>query len=191
MKEYLRTDTAEDLASSLELSREFLSKGSTDDRYWKWFISSVHSAAQSTAALSLEGGNGFLVQKQGVMQRMLNAHATDSPPVEPHMENFIRLIGKALIQQNLRGYAEPICDDGHVKALQSLDDLRDGFTHFNVKSWSIERLLILESAAKAIDFMHHYVCATPAILWHEESQHQRAIQAINTLKVELKALCNG
>lgn len=189
MNEYFRTDTAEDLVATLELACEFLGKSYSDERYWKWFITSIHSVAQSTAALALEGGNGFLVQKPGVMQRMLEAHANGTAPVAPHMDNFIRLIEKTLLKQNLRGSAEPLQDNGHIKSLQSLDELRDGFAHFNVKSWSIETLLILASASKALNFVEHYVCATPAILWHDEQHQGRPAVAIGSLKTELGKLC--
>ena len=189
MNEYMHTDTAEDLISTLELSCEFLTKSCLDDRYWKWFIYSVHAAVQSTAALSLAGGNGFLVQKPSVMKRMLEAHANDGEPVAPHMDNFSRLIEKTLIKQNLWCHAEPILDTGHIKALQTLDELLDEFTHFNVKSWAIEKLHILECTNKAIDFVHHYVCVTYAIIWHEESYQKRVVLAIGTLKSELEKLC--
>ena len=186
MNEYVRTDTTEDLLATLELSREFLAKAYSDDRYWKWFIYSIHSAAQSTAALALENGNGFLVQKPGVMLSMLEAYENGAPPVSPHMDNFSRLIERAFIKQNLRCSAEPLQDNGHTKALESLDELRDGFAHFNVKSWSIEILLILECASKVLGFVHHYACTTPAILWNDKQDQQRAALAIGSLKSELE-----
>jgi len=189
MNEYFHTDTAEDLVATLELACEFLAKSYNDERYWKWFITSIHSVAQSAASLVLEDGNGFLVQKPGVMQRMLEAHANGTAPVAPHMDNFMRLIEKTLVKENLRGSVEPLQDGGHTKSLQSLDDLRDGFAHFNVKSWSIEILLILESAAKAVDFVEHYICTTSAILWHDEQHQGRAAIAIESLKTELEKLC--
>jgi hypothetical protein len=188
MNEYVHTDTAEDLVLTLELACEFLAKTRTDDRYWKWFIYSLHSAVQSTAALSLESGNCLLVQKSGVMQRMLAAHEIGSDPVEPHMDNFSRLIEKVFIKHNLRGNTDPICDNGHIASLQSLNELRDEFVHFNVKSWAIETQFILQCTCKAIDFIHHYACSTPAIIWHEELHQQRADIAIDALKTELERL---
>jgi hypothetical protein len=99
------------------------------------------------------------------------------------------LIEKTFDKANLRGNAEPLRDNGHTKALQSLDELRDGFAHFNVKSWSIETLFILENASMALDFIHHYNCATPAVLWHEVQHQQRAALAISSLKSKVGKLC--
>jgi hypothetical protein len=189
MDEYVRTDTAEDLAATLELAGEFISKSRDDQRYWKWLIAAMHSGVQSAASLALERGNGFLVQKPAVMQRMLDAHAKGTEPVTPHMDNFSRLIEKALLQQNLRCNAAPLKDCGHVNALRSLDELRDGFAHFNVKSWSIETMHILECATKALEFIDHYACITPAILWHDELHQSRVKQAICSLQKSVKDLC--
>lgn len=186
--QYVRTNTAEDLVSTLELSFEFLLKSCNDGRYWKWFIYSIHSAAQSVSALSIDGGNGFLVQKPGVMQRMIAAFENDTPRVSPHMDNFSRLIEKALVKQNLRHDAEPLQDKGHTQALHSLDELRDEFMHFNVKSWSIEISLILDISSKTLDFIRHYACATPAILWHNDEHQRRAKLAITSLEDKLKSL---
>jgi hypothetical protein len=72
--------------------------------------------------------------------------------------------------------------------LCSLDELRDGLVHFNVKSWSIEKLLIVECTSRALEFVQHYVCKTPAILWHDESHQYRTIQATEALIQELKEL---
>lgn len=87
MQDYVRTNTAHDLVSTLELAHVFLQSAVQDDRYWKWTIFAFHSAAQSTAALALENGNGFLVQKPKTMERMLESHATGGPAVEPFMDN--------------------------------------------------------------------------------------------------------
>ena len=182
MDEYIRTDTSEDLAATLELAVEFILRSAHDQRYWKWFIAAIHSAAQNTAALTLDGGNGFLAQKPRVMQRMLEAHAKGTEPVEPHMDNFSRLIEKCQLKENLRGNALPLNDCGHIKALRSLDELRDGFAHFNLKTWSIETLHVLDCTAKSLVFIEHYACNTPAILWHEEQHQLRVMSAIESLK---------
>lgn len=186
---YVRTDTAEDLASTLEIAVEFLARSRADDRYWKWLVYAIHAAAQSTAALALEGGDGFLVQKPNVMKKMLAAHESDGAPVQPHMDNFLRLIEKSLVKGNLRPSAEPLFDELHIKSLRTLDDLRDEFIHFNVKSWSIEKLLIVECASKALEFVQHYTCITPAILWRDESHQRRINHATGALIQELQEVC--
>lgn len=178
MQDYVRTDTAHDLVSTLELAPVFLQRAFEDDRYWKWTIFAFHSAAQSTAALALENGNRFLVQKPKTMERMLQAHAAGGPAVARFMDNFERLISKSLDRANLRAEAVPLEDHGHVAALNSLDELRDEFAHFNVKSWSIERAHILEYLRLALEYVRHYTCLMHAVLWHEELLQPRAEAAL-------------
>lgn len=185
MQHYVRTDTAHDLVSTLELAHVFLQGALEDDRYWKWTIFAFHSAAQSTAALALENGNGFLVQKPKTMEMMLQSHAIGGAAVQPFMDNFERLISKSLNRSNLRAEAVPLEERGHVAALNSLDELRDEFAHFNVKSWSIERAHILECLRVALEYVRHYTCLTPAILWHEQLLQPRAETAIARARVLL------
>ncbi|MFZ2307237.1 MAG: hypothetical protein WAW73_09675 [Rhodoferax sp.] len=188
MEYYIRTDTSNDLVSTLELALEFLVKASTDDRYWKWVVYAFHSAVQSTAALALEGGNGFLVQKPDTMRRMLAAPASPSGPVEPHMDNFGRLINKTITQANLYPGAIALQDSDLVRVLESLDELRDEFVHFNVKSWSIERAHLFRCLIGALEYIHHYICVTPAFLWHEDAIQLRARSATLNLRDRLGQL---
>lgn len=190
MSEYLRTDTEEDTAASLEVAVEFLDRALIDDRYWKWFIYAIHSSVQNILALTLDGGNRFLVQKPKVMQRMLEAHRTGGPPVEPHMDNFLRLYDKALKPDNLRTSAIPLTENGHKDALSSLNDLRDDFIHFNVNSWSINKSLIIQSSRKSLEVIQHYGNQTPAILWHKETHYNRVSIATQRLVQKLEELCN-
>lgn len=189
MSDFFRTDTAQDLVETLELAHEFLNQCDDDGRYWKWFIHAMHSAAQSTASLALENGNGFLVQKPGVAQSMLKAHTNNSSPVSPHMDNFLKLIRKSLDKVNLRGSAVPLKDTGHIAALDSLDELRDGFAHFNVKSWSIEIMLILERASMAATYIEHYTTGTAAILWRDEEQQKSAATSVGKLQILIAQQC--
>lgn len=185
MNDYVRTDTTEDFVATLEVAIEFLERADADDRYWKWFIYAIHSSVQSTLALVLDNGNGFLVQKPSVMKRMLEAHASGDAPINHHMDNFQRLVEKSFKRHNLRANAAPMEDDGHTDALSSLDELRDDFVHFNVKSWSIERLHIIQCSCKALSFIDYYVNNTHAILWYEDSHYLRARVAIKVLAAKL------
>lgn len=92
-----------------------------------------------------------------------------------------KLPAKSLRKENLRAAASPLKERGHVVALNSLDELRDEFAHFNVKSWSIERAHILKCLGFALEYVRHYTCLTPAILWHDAALQQRAQAAIAAL----------
>lgn len=113
---------------------------------------------------------------------MLGAYQAGAPAVDPFMDNFGRLISKSLNRGNLRAAAVPLDDAGHVAGLNSLDELRDGFAHFNVKTWAIERAHILECLRHTLEYVRHYTCLTPAILWHEATLQPRAQAAIAVLR---------
>lgn len=181
--EYVRTDTAEDAVSSLELAADFLERAAVDDRYWKWFVVALHAGIQSMFALTLKAGNGFLVQKPGVMRAMLAAHKSGEDAPLLYMDNFLNLYKKVQRTENLRSTdclpveSSPARDHAH----KSLDDLRDNFLHFNTKSWSIERELILESARGCTEVAEFILSRSRAIFWHEEHHHQRAILGLQSL----------
>lgn len=185
--DYIRTDTAEDAVSSFELAADFLVVAERDDRYWKWFVISFHAGLQGTFALALDGGNGFLVQKSGVMQKMLSAHETGTKYPLPHMDNFLKLYKKIKHKKNLRGASSiPYSpSSSHDNAIESLDKLRDDFIHFNTKSWSIEKRLIIESAAVALEVAEFLIFNSLSILWYESNQEARVSPALRRLRHEL------
>jgi hypothetical protein len=99
---YIRTGTAEDAVSSLELAASFLESAVTDDRYWKWFVVATHGAVQGIFVLALKAGDGLLVQKPGVTKKMIAAYDADTDPPSPHMDNFFNLYKKLHKKENLR-----------------------------------------------------------------------------------------
>lgn len=58
--DYVRTDTIDDATSSFELAADFLMIAKCDDRYWKWFVISLHAGLQGTFALALDGAMAIL-----------------------------------------------------------------------------------------------------------------------------------
>jgi hypothetical protein len=182
MSKYFRTDTSLDLIETLELTSEFLNQSEADERYWKWYINALHSAVQSTASLAIENGNGFLVQKPKIATQMMKADTKTFNSVSPCMDTFINLVRKSLDKSNLRDSAVPLEVDSCIAALTSMNELRNEFTHFNVKSWSIEFMLILEKSAVAANYIEHFTVRTPAILWHDEEHQQRAAISVEKLR---------
>jgi transcriptional regulator with XRE-family HTH domain len=180
---YVRTDTAEDAISSLEVAAEFYERAMTDERYWKWFVVALHAGIQSLFALALDGGNGLLVQKAGVAALTLAAYEQGSTPPEPHMDNFMRLYKRLQVQSNLRfTSAQPLSESPQSeRALEGLNSLRDEFLHFNTKSWSVERALVQARAQESVKVAEFIVLESAAILWYGEAKKERAYAAIRKL----------
>lgn len=185
---YVRTDTAEDAVASLELAADFFCRAAHDARYWKWYVVAVHAGVQGVFALALEGGNGLLVQKPGVSERTLAAHDAGTTPPPPHMDNFLRLYKKLQEPGNLRTTsARPLpASEKSELALSGLDALRDEFLHFNVKSWSIERVLIIARSLGSLQVARFVVEESGAILWHEQNHFSRCSSAISRLLEQLQ-----
>jgi hypothetical protein len=176
---YIRTDTAEDALSSIELVAEFLVAAKQDDRYWKWFVIAFHAGLQGAFALALEGGNGIQVQKPGVTQKMIKGDDT-----APHMDNFLKLYKKIQCKENLawQDSVPFVLTEVHNKAIERLDTLRDNFIHFNAKSWSIEKQLILEVASSALEVAEFIFLKSQSILWHASTLAPRASFSLQQLR---------
>lgn len=184
---FIRTDTAEDAVSSFELASIFLLQAQSDLRYWKWFILACHAGVQGTFALALEGGNGLLVQKAGVMQKTLAAFASHVTPPLPHMDNFTRLYKKVQVGEHLRSSdVRPVSATTESDAaISNLDELRDEYMHFNVKGWSIDLAVIRTSALECINVAAFLINQPGAVLWHEANHEHRAKAALSSLQAQL------
>jgi hypothetical protein len=191
MNHQIETSLSEDVLENLELAHDFLCRSQFDDRYWKWFIQALHSSAQGAAAMALDRGDGFLVQKPCVMKEMLAAHDAKATPVEPYMDSFLGLIQKSLIGSNLRSSAVPLEDRGHVAALKFVKEQRDLFVHFNDSGHEVDLAQVLNAAILVVLYIEHYAILTPAILWYEESYEQRSAAAIENLKEQIEKQVRG
>ena len=181
--DYVRTDTAEDAVSSLELAADFLERAVADDRYWKWFVVALHSGVQSMFALTLEAGNGFLVQKPGVMIAMLAAHESGKEVPQPHTDNFLNLYKKV---QRVR-----TCEVPTVHRLNHRQRLTTPTSHLTIFettfSTSIRSrgALSESSSSKALEaaqkLQNSFLARAARSFWHEEAHQQRAVIALQQL----------
>lgn len=184
MPQDFEISTASDTADSVETAFSFLELAKTDDRYWKWFVFAVHATIQNTFTLLLENGNGFLVQKTKTMEKMLKAHASGSAPVPQSMDYFMDLYTKVLRRENLRSGTTPP-DERHREALFNLNEIRNSFAHFNVKTWYVERQLLTCRAATSLDIVTFFLAQPQSILWHDESVKHRFVNGVNLLSKAL------
>jgi hypothetical protein len=186
--DYIRTDTAEDAVSSLELASDFLATAQEDGRYWKWFVIAFHSGVQGVFALALQGSDSLLVQKPGVATAMLAAFESKAMPPAPHMDNFLKLYKKLQHQENLRTTdARPLEESPEQEeALRALDELRDEFLHFNTKSWSIQRELVTTRSRVCLAVLTFLVTESRAIVWYESDLESRVRAAVNKLRDRLQ-----
>jgi hypothetical protein len=186
--EYIRTDTEEEATASFELAKDFLILAKNDDRYWKWFILALHSGIQNCLSLMLENGNGILVQKPGVTKRILEGLEKGSYQHEQHMDNFLRLFEKVKNQENLRftlSTALSVTDE-ETEAVKWLDNFRDDFIHFNVKSWYIEKSRVICQSTIVARVASRLINDCNSILWHSDKNPSRIQSAISALEQQIQ-----
>lgn len=178
--------TETDTADSVELASVFLELAKTDDRYWKWFVFSIHAAIQSIFALLLDNGNGFLVQKPNTTEKILGSHRSGGAPVEQSMDYFMSLYAKVLRAENLRSNTAPLPDNRHKSALESLNSIRNDYAHFNIKTWYLEIGLIKARSLTSLEVVEHYLRQPQSVLWHDQVAHDRVVIGMDKLLVLLK-----
>jgi hypothetical protein len=160
--------------------------------YWKWFIVGLHSAIQGALVLALNNDNSVLVQKPGVSRKMLAAFAGDQDFPSPYMDNFLGLYCKAMNAEHLRQGAIPVPDNPvHLRAIRTLDELRDEFLHFNYKTWSIERDLLIECPQACCEVLSHLLVTSNSIRWHQLSLPKKAVSSLGKLELLLRNKAKG
>ncbi|KFN46797.1 hypothetical protein P873_14585 [Arenimonas composti TR7-09 = DSM 18010] len=73
--------------------------------------------------------------------------------------------------------------------MQALDELRDEFTHFNHKTWSIERIILVECPLDCCEVLRHLLeCG--AIRWYRTSSQKKALSSLTKIERLLQARAN-
>lgn len=189
---YWTIDSEHDAAHSVVAAAEFIKLAHRRPHYWKWFVLAMHSALQGALTLALHNDNTVLVQKPGVSKKMLAAFAGEQDFPAPYMDNFLNLYSKAQSCENLRqgAISLPISAE-HTRAMAALDELRDEFTHFNHKTWSIERSMLVECPLIACEVLRHLLVTSNAIHWREVELHTTALRALERVEAALRKRANG
>ena len=188
---YWTTDSEFDAAHSLVAAADFIELAGRRPHYWKWFVLALHSALQGALTLALHNDNAVLVQKPGVSKKMLAAFAGEQDFPLPYMDNFRSLYGKAQDSENLRqgAISLPISPQ-HTRAMEALDELRDEFTHFNQKTWSIERAMLVECPLVACEVLRHLLETSNAIRWRQAGLMAKAVRALDRVEGALRKMAN-
>jgi hypothetical protein len=187
---YWTIDAEFDAVQSIAATADFLALVDHKPHYWKWSVLGIHSAIQGALVLALNNENSVLVQKPGVARKMLAAYEGDQDFPSPYMDSFLGLYRKARIRENLRVGVDPLPDDlKQERAMKALDELRDEFTHFNHKTWSIERVILVQCPLACCAVLRHLLeCG--AIRWYRQSSPKRALSSLVKIERILQARAN-
>lgn len=193
---YLRTDEREEAVRSLEWA-EAQSRSIAEDPYqWKWVLVALHNAVQGFMVLSLWNGNGLLALRDKVAAKWLDAHRNGGEyPVEK-LDEFLNLYKKVKDKDNFHfiGAGPFIPGATHDDSFIRLNSLRNEFTHFTPKGWSLELRGLPSICLDTIDLIEFFGWNSTAILWHKQTlvpRGKRALKKIRTTMRELEGAYGG
>lgn len=181
MAGYVETDERRDVIASLEHCALSLIQAQQSDRAWKWVILSFHSALQGAMVCHLSGtaelgaltkgsANQWLdwharerqrdVESAGIGEstssRAENSDRPESLPPESRVaaasELFERLQSSSARIESQCGAVLEVTDT-QKESFRRLNRLRNEFTHFQPKGWSIEIDLIRAAIADLLDVL--------------------------------------
>ena len=161
MTEYITTDERLDVLASLEACADNLARTRESDRAWKWVVLSMHSALQGAMVCHLSGGAQIGALKGNCAKSWLNwlnerKYVEDEVPPKSFVasapELLRRLTGSSHRFENDCGQVIEITE-AQSRSFKSLHDLRNEFTHFHPKGWSVEMALIRESASDVLEIL--------------------------------------
>ena len=180
MTGYVQTDERQDVLASLEHCAMCLADTERSDGAWKWVVLSLHSALQGAMVCHLSGTAevGALTSAcarqwsewherdrhgeieyidDGVDELSLPVRLPRSPRDRPPSD---RVASAAELFKRLGSESERIESGcGRIieitaaqrKSFERLHDLRNGFTHFSPRGWSIELQLIEDVVPDMLD----------------------------------------
>ena len=148
MSIFVHTDECQDVLASLEQCAFSLAQARQSERAWKWIILSLHSALQGAMVCHLSGteGLGALEKCSAEKWREWNTKSIQDgaeDAVDPPRE---RLAGPNELFRRLHCSAARIEDgcggvisitEQQNESFKRLQELRNEFTHFSPKGWSI------------------------------------------------------
>ena len=212
MSRYVRTDECQDVLASLEHCALSLSQARQSDRAWKWVVLSLHSALQGAMVCHLSGTAQLGALTKECAEKWREWHdrnrrgeitwikgvdefggpikrigkKEDQPPRE-FVANANELF-KRLSCPSLRidhGCGEIISiTEKQRKSFKRLHNLRNEFSHFSPKGWSIELEFIEEIIGDIIDVL----CSILDDHWPFRNMSAEDMSALRSRMQEIRSI---
>ncbi len=216
MARYIETDECLDVLASLEHCALSLRQAQQSDRAWKWVVLSLHSALQGAMVCHLSGTaeEGALTKKcakewfewherdrRGEISRvqegidefgiptMRIARKEDNPPqdiVASASELFGRLSCPSKRIESSCGAIIKITERQQT-AFTRLHNLRNKFTHFSPKGWSIE----LEYIEETIEDILDVICLIKDDPWPFRHLSEEDMCILHSIIEEIRLILSG
>ncbi len=187
---YLRTDEREEAVRSLEFAEEQARSLAVDPYLWKWVIVALHNATQGFMVLALWNGNGLLAMRPRVAKKWLEAYESGGAFPHEKLDEFSALYAKVKDPLNFRtvGASAFVPGESSDRSFELLNDVRNTFTHFTPKGWSLQVAALPRMCLDALQLIRFFGWDSTAILWHRRVHLVRAKRALGRLRRMLVAL---
>ena len=200
MSKYVRTDECQDVLASLEQCAFSLAQVRRSERAWKWVILSLHSALQGAMVCHLSGTEqlGALQGDDAKRWREWNNNSIQGgdenagdPPPAPRIADartlFKRLRCSTARIETGSGRVISITEQQR-ESFTRLHELRNEFSHFRPKGWSIG----LHGAKQMIDDVLNIMCLIAEDGWpfrHMAEQDRSILRSkIDEIRREVDAI---
>ena len=191
MPAYLRTDTQEEAISALQMAASSLEAIAIDCYRWKWAVLALHAAVQGFMVLGLRGSNDFEVLSSAAAKDWLAAvEAGDPPPLDQkRLDSFLGLYRKVKSDRMLRYVNSKQFRPGktHDRSLAMLNELRNEFTHFLPKHWSLEVSGLPSICGDCLDLIEFLGWDSGNVMWIDEGSETRAHRALAEARRQILA----
>ncbi len=190
MDQWISTDELEEACSAVEMVAEVLGGVAADCYRWRWAILALHATVQGFMVCALRGGNGLAAMPDVVEEKWLQAYRNGTERPAEKLDSFLNLYKKTKSKRMMffvhsRSFAPQGSQGTSIKKLNAL---RNEFTHFLPRSWSLEVGDLPRIAADCIDFVRFLAFESGNILWYRDGQRERVQRAIGNAREVLVAL---
>ena len=186
-RRWLRTDEYVNAEGALRKAAATLPLLQDEVLEWKWLLEALHAGIQGVFVLGLSRGNGLLTLKSSHSAAWFKAYESGGPwPKKLDLDYFLELYAKAK-QHVLRGSNFSVTE-AHDKAMEKLNDLRNGFVHFGAQGWSIELAGLPSICLRALEVADAVAQTPGTVRWRSTAQSRRVRQASRSLFKGLSAL---
>lgn len=191
---YLRIDERSDVLASLTVCLRCVSDEPKEASLWKWAVISLHNALQGAMVCHLSGTAELGALSDKSAKAWLEWYDCEGregiqPPIQKlatTKELFKRLYSKHKRIESAGAIL--VIEESQRNSFQKLNKLRDDFTHFTPKGWSIEFCGLPGIFIDMLDVIEN-ISQHPWPFRHMEVDEQRQLQTLlRKLREELEML---